>query len=158
MVSKIRVLKKMYSIRQFLDEKGRQVFSVRGDAPVLDALQLMAEKNCGALVVLDEKKHLIGVISERDYARKVILMKKASHDTPVAEIMTREVVSVNEAQTLSGCLAIMAKHNIRHLPVVSEKKVVGVLGIGELVKLKMAEKEHEIQNLTRYISGNLTYR
>lgn len=148
----------MYSIRQFLDKKGRQVFSVRNDSPVLEALQLMAEKNCGALVVLDEKDHLVGVISERDYARKVILMQKASNDTPVAEIMTREVVSVTEEQTLDGCLSIMVKHNIRHLPVVYEKKVVGVLGIGELVKLKMAEKEHEIQNLTRYISGNLTYR
>jgi CBS domain-containing protein len=148
----------LYSIRQFLDKKGREVFSVQSDTPVIEALELMADKNCGALVVLDDQQRLVGLISERDYARKVDLLKKASHDTPVAEIMTREVVSVTEEQTLDGCLSIMAKHNIRHLPVVYEKQVVGVLGIGELVKLKMAEKENEIQNLTRYISGNLTYR
>ena len=148
----------MYSIRQFLDEKGREVYSVRVDAPVFEALELMAEKNCGALVVLDKQDRLAGVLSERDYARKVILRKKASIDTPVSEIMTAEVVTVDESHTLDQCLSIMSQHNIRHLPVVDRRQVVGVLGIGELVQHKMAEKEHQIENLTRYIAGNIAYR
>lgn len=148
----------MYSIRQFLDKKGRDVYSVSRDAPVMDALRLMAEKNCGALVVLDSKKKLVGLISERDYARKVILHEKASIDTPVEEIMTKEVVTVDEGHTLDQCLAIMSHHNIRHLPVVDRENVVGVLGIGELVTHKLDEKELQIQTLTRYVSGNLAYR
>lgn len=148
----------MISISQLLDEKGRQVHSVRHDAPVFEALELMAEKDCGALVVLDESDALAGVISERDYARKVILHRKASIDTPVSDIMTADVVTVNESHTLDQCLAIMSQHNVRHLPVVERREVVGVLGIGELVNLKMQEKEHQIQNLTTYINGNLAYR
>lgn len=148
----------MYSINQFLDEKGRAVFSVQRDAPVYEALELMAEKNCGALVVLDDEERLVGVISERDYARKVILREKASIDTPVHEIMTKDVVTVDENHTLDQCLHVMVHHNIRHLPVVEQRRVIGVLGIGELVQLKMAEKENQIQNLTSYISGNLAYR
>ena len=148
----------MISMSQFLDEKGRQVYSVPHDAPVFEALELMAEKDCGALVVLDDSGSLAGVISERDYARKVILHRKASVDTPVSDIMTADVVTVNESHTLDQCLAIMGQQNIRHLPVVERRKVVGVLGIGELVTLKMQEKEHQIQNLTTYINGNLAYR
>lgn len=148
----------MYSIRQFLDKKGRDVYSVSRDAPVMDALKLMAEKNCGALVVLDSKKKLVGLISERDYARKVVLHEKASIDTPVEDIMTKEVVTVDEGHTLDQCLAIMSHHNIRHLPVVDRETVVGVLGIGELVTHKLDEKELQIQTLTRYVSGNLAYR
>lgn len=148
----------MYSINQFLDEKGRAVYSVHVNAPVYEALELMAEKNCGALVVLDDEERLAGVISERDYARKVILREKASIDTPVHEIMTKDVVTVDENHTLDQCLHVMVHHNIRHLPVVEQRRVIGVLGIGELVQLKMAEKENQIQNLTSYISGNLAYR
>lgn len=148
----------MITISQFLDEKGRDVYSVRQNAPVFEALELMAEKNCGALVVLDEADKLAGVISERDYARKVILHRKASIDTPVSDIMTADVVTVNEGQTLDQCLAIMGSRNIRHLPVVDRQAVVGVLGMGELVTLKMQEKEHQIQDLTTYINGNLAYR
>ena len=148
----------MYSISQFLDEKGRAVYSVHRDAPVYEALELMAEKDCGALVVLDDLGHLAGVISERDYARKVVLKKKASMDTPVSDIMTADVVTADESQNLDQCLKLMSRHNIRHLPVVEGRKVVGVLGIGELVNLKMAEKEGQIKDLTTYISGNLAYR
>lgn len=148
----------MYSIRQFLDKKGREVYSVTRGAPVMDALKLMAEKNCGALVVLGDNGKLAGVISERDYARKVVLHEKAAVDTPVSEIMTTEVVTVDEGHTLDQCLAIMSHHNIRHLPVIDREKVVGVLGIGELVTLKLDEKELQIQTLTKYVSGNLAYR
>jgi len=148
----------MYSIRQFLDKKGRDVYSVTRDAPVMDALKLMAEHNCGALVVLDSSGKLVGVISERDYARKVVLLEKTSADTPVVDIMTTEVVTVDEGHTLDQCLAIMSHHNIRHLPVVDRDKVVGVLGIGELVTHKLDEKDLQIQTLTKYVSGNLAYR
>lgn len=148
----------MISINQFLDQKGRQVYSVLKDAPVYEALELMAEKNCGALVVLDNDDRIAGVISERDYARKVVLRREPSFDIPVSEIMTRDVVTVNESHNLDQCLALMGKHNVRHLPVMEAGKVVGVLGIGELVTLKMKEKENQIENLTTYINGNLAYR
>lgn len=148
----------MYSIRQFLDEKGRQVFSVHQDDTVFDALKLMAEKDCGALIVLDAEERLVGIMSERDYARLVVSREQAPIDTPVSELMTADVVTVGEGHTLDQCLSLMSQHNIRHLPVVERRRVVGVLGMGELVMHKMAEKEHEIQNLTRYVSGNLAYR
>lgn len=148
----------MYTIRQFLNEKGRDVWSVRDDAPVIDALKLMAEKNCGALVVLNDDDRLVGVVSERDYARKVVLLKKTSIDTPVSEIMTADVVTASERDSLDHCLAMMSAHNIRHLPVVTDRKLVGVLGIGELVQHKFEEKEQDIQKLTQYVSGSLAYR
>ncbi|MFK7954741.1 MAG: CBS domain-containing protein [Lysobacterales bacterium] len=148
----------MPSVSQFLDQKGRQIYSVRQDAPVITALKMMAEKDCGALVVLNDADHLVGVISERDYARKIILQSKASHDTPVSEIMTVDVVTVDERHTLDECLAAMGQHNIRHLPVVQDQKVVGVLGIGELVTNKMKAKEHEIESLKTYINGDFAYR
>jgi len=155
----------MHSVRQFLDRKGRDVWSVRAEAPVFDVLKMMAEKNCGALVVLDESDQLAGVISERDYARKVALLRKTSINTPVSEIMTADVVTVTEGESLDHCLSLMSTHNIRHLPVVEGKKLVGVLGIGELVQHKMEEakqkiviKEQEVQQLTKYVSGSLAYR
>lgn len=147
-----------YSIRQFLDHKGREVWSVPHDAPVFDALKLMAEKNCGALVVLDKDDRLAGVLSERDYARKVVLHRKTSMDTPVSEIMTADVVTVSESDSLDHCLSLMSSHNIRHLPVVDGQQLIGVLGIGELVQHKIADKEQEVQHLTQYVSGSLAYR
>ncbi|MDJ0655384.1 MAG: CBS domain-containing protein [Xanthomonadales bacterium] len=148
----------MPTVNWFLDQKGRNVFSVRQDAPVLKALELMAEKDCGALVVLDDQDQIAGVISERDYARKIILERKASIDTPISEIMTAKVVTVREEHSLDACLRIMGQHNIRHLPVVRGRKVVGVLGIGELVTQKMIVKENEIRDLKTYINGAFAYR
>jgi CBS domain-containing protein len=148
----------MYSIRQFLDEKGRDVWSVQEDAPVIDALKLMAEKNCGALVVLADDNRLVGMVSERDYARKVVLLEKTSIDTPVSEIMSTEVVTVGESDSLDHCLALMSAHNIRHLPVVKNQRLVGVLGIGELVQHQIEEKEGEVHTLKQYVSGALAYR
>lgn len=148
----------MYSIRQFLDEKGRDVWSVQEDAPVIDALKLMAEKNCGALVVLADDNRLVGMVSERDYARKVVLLEKTSIDTPVSEIMSTEVVTVGESDSLDHCLALMSAHNIRHLPVVKNQRLVGVLGIGELVQHQIEEKEGEVLTLKQYVSGALAYR
>jgi CBS domain-containing protein len=148
----------MYTIRQFLDLKGREVWSVHHDAPVLDALKLMAEKSCGALVVLDDDGGLAGVISERDYARKVVLMRKTSIDTPVSEIMTADVITATENDSLDHCLSLMSTHNIRHVPVVDGRRLIGVLGIGELVQHKIEEKEQEVEQMTEYVSGSLAYR
>lgn len=148
----------MYSMKQFLDRKGRHVYRVHPEAPVFEALTIMAEKNIGALVVLDDDDKLVGMLSERDYARKVVLKEKTSRETPVREIMTGQVISVTEEHSLDDCLHTMTRHNIRHLPVVSKGTVVGVLGIGELVQLKMQEKEKEIESLGLYIAGGLPYR
>lgn len=155
----------MTSIRKFLDGKGREVWNVHKDSPVFDALKMMAEKNCGALIVLDDEDRLAGVISERDYARKVALQRKTAVDTPVSEIMTSDVVTASESDSLDQCLSLMSKHNIRHLPVVENRRIVGVLGIGELVQHKIRDVQHEIENkeqevqhLTKYVSGSLAYR
>ena len=148
----------MLSTRQFLDQKGRTVYSIAPDAPVFEALELMAEKNIGALAVLDGMGRLLGMVSERDYARKVILKQKTSAETPVEEIMTAKVVTVTEDHSLDDCLGIMSKHNIRHLPVLEGSRVISVLGIGELVQQKLREKDHQIESLELYISGGLAYR
>lgn len=155
----------MYSIEDFIDGKGREVWSVREDAPVLDALRIMAEKQCGALIVLDKSEKMTGVISERDYARKVVLMSKTSIDTPVSEIMSTDVVVVKSDDSLDDALSLMSKHNIRHLPVMENGELIGVVGIGELVLYKIEEAERKIQNkdkevqqLTKYVNGSLSYR
>ena len=155
----------MYNVREILDNKGREVWSVDQHAPVFDALKLMAEKDCGALMVMDEEEHLVGVISERDYARKVALQKKFSTDVPVSEIMTARVITVELTDSLDHALALMSDNNIRHLPVSDGERLVGVLGIGELVHYKMQaverkiqRKEKEVQQLTKYVAGSLAYR
>ncbi|MDX1569279.1 MAG: CBS domain-containing protein [Xanthomonadales bacterium] len=145
------------STKQFLDQKGRVVFHIGPDAQVLEALEIMADKDIGVLVVLDDRNRLVGMFSERDYARKIILKKKTSRSTPVSEVMTSKVVTVTEEHSLDDCLAIMTKHNIRHLPVTHGGTVVGVLGIGELVRQKLREKDHEIETLEQYISGGVAY-
>ena len=155
----------MYSVREILDNKGREVWSVDQNAPVFEALKLMAEKDCGALMVMNEEEHLVGVISERDYARKVALQQKLSTDVPVSEIMTPDVITVELTDSLDHALALMSDNNIRHLPISDGSRLVGVLGIGELVQYKMEaverkiqRKENEMQQLTKYVSGSLAYR
>jgi len=140
----------MTTVKQLLERKGRRVWSIRPDAPVLEALKLMAEHGVGALVVL-EGERLAGVISERDYARKVILHGKSSSETPVREIMTERVVTVTPAQTVADCMAVMTEKHFRHLPVVEDGRVVGVLSIGDLVKAVIAEQADTIRALESYI-------
>ncbi|MDX1701502.1 MAG: CBS domain-containing protein [Melioribacteraceae bacterium] len=118
-------------VKDLLDYKGREVYSISPDDTVYDALKAMAEKEIGALVVLKNEK-LVGILSERDYARKVILSSKNSMDTKVHEIMTPDVYFVNPKEKLSHCLSIMTKKHFRHLPVVENDKVVGVLSIGDV--------------------------
>ena len=140
----------MTTVKQLLERKGRRVWSIRPDAPVLEALKLMAEHGVGALVVL-EGERLAGVISERDYARKVILHGKSSSETPVREIMTGRVVTVTPAHTVADCMAVMTEKHFRHLPVVEDGRVVGVLSIGDLVKAVIAEQADTIRALESYI-------
>lgn len=142
----------MISIRQLLKRKGSEVWSTSPDASVYEALQLLAEKNIGALVVLRDGE-LKGVISERDYARKVVLHHKTSMKTPVKEIMTEEVITVGTGSTVEEAMALMTDKRIRHLPVVEGEKIVGVVSIGDLVKAIIADQEFTIDQLEKYISG-----
>ncbi len=140
----------MKTVQQLLDSKRHKLVSVAPDDTVLDALRVMAEKEIGAVVVLD-KDHLAGIFSERDYARKVILHGKASKDTPVKEIMTEKVVCVSPDQSIEQCMGLMTDKRVRHLPVLEHKKVVGVISIGDVVKEMLSEKEFVIKQLESYI-------
>ena len=141
----------MKKVREVLAVKGSQVFSVPPDASVLDALALMAEKDIGALVII-EAENLVGIMSERDYARKVIMRGKASHDTPVRDIMTTDVLTVDPERPLEECMRLMATWHYRHLPVVLDGRVVGVVSISDLVKEMMAEQEQTIRRLASVAS------
>ncbi|HEY9446081.1 MAG TPA: CBS domain-containing protein [Burkholderiales bacterium] len=140
----------MKTVRQLLQAKGQQVHTISADAKVIEALRLMAEKEVGALVVL-ESGRLAGVISERDYARKVILQGKSSHDIPVREIMTAKVVTVEPRYTVDECMALMTDKHIRHLPVLDGDRLSGILSIGDLVKEVIAEQQQTIRQLETYI-------
>ncbi|HEU0289161.1 MAG TPA: CBS domain-containing protein [Burkholderiales bacterium] len=140
----------MKTVTQLLQAKGREIHTISPDARVFDALKLMAEKNVGALVVT-EGGRLAGILSERDYARKVILLSKSSHDIAVREIMTAKVITVQPGQTVEQCMALMTEKRIRHLPVTDGEKLVGVLSIGDLVKEVISEQEQTIKQLESYI-------
>ncbi|UCG23795.1 MAG: CBS domain-containing protein [Chloroflexota bacterium] len=142
----------MTSIRQLLEKKGRDVWSTSPEESVYDALLLLAEKNIGALLVLQDGE-LAGIVSERDYARKVILHGKASMETPVKEIMTEEVHTVDPQKTVKEALSLMTDKHIRHLPVIEGEKIVGLVSIGDLVKSIIADQELMISQLEQYISG-----
>jgi CBS domain-containing protein len=140
----------MKSVKQLLSAKGGQVHSIGPDAKVIEALQIMAQKDVGALIVM-ENGRLAGILSERDYARKVILRGKSSQDVPVREIMTAEVVTVDPARTIEECMALVTQRRIRHLPVVENGELIGVVSIGDLVKEVIAEQEQTIKQLETYI-------
>ena len=142
----------MKTVRQLLRTKGHQILSVSPGASVFEALEVMAEKNVGALLVV-EGERLVGVFSERDYARKVILKGKASKEIPVREIMTSYVLYVRPEQTVEDCMALMTDKHVRHLPVLEEEKLVGVISIGDVVKAIIAEQEFMIEQLQNYITG-----
>lgn len=143
----------METVKYLLQAKGSAVWSVGLDDSVLTALQLMAEKNIGAVLVLEEGQ-IAGIMSERDYARKVILRDKSSRNTPVRDIMTSEVVCVRPEQTLTKCLALMTNKHIRHLPVVDqENNLLGLVSIGDVVKAVIEEQQILINHLEDYITG-----
>jgi CBS domain-containing protein len=142
----------MTTVARLLDTKGHEVWSVSPDDSVYRAIELMAEKGVGALTVVDGSG-LAGIISERDYARKVILRGKSSRDTQVAEIMTRDVVTVRTDQNVEDCMALMTERRIRHLPVVDGQGLVGVISIGDVVKWVISDRESLIAQLEGYITG-----
>ncbi len=142
----------MDTVRQLLDKKGQEVWSVNPDDSVFDAIKKMASKNIGSLVVLVDD-HIVGIITERHYARNVILEGKSSLETPVRDIMTTPVVCARTDQTIPECMAVMTKERVRHLPVVDQNRVVGLVSIGDLVKSIIADQEFKIEQLIHYIQG-----
>ena len=140
----------MKTVRQLLQAKTHGILSTAPDARVYDALQLMADKNVGALLVMDAGQ-LIGIFTERDYARKVILHGKSSHDIRVREIMTEKLVTVHPGQTVEECMSLMTDKRVRHLPVMEGSKLVGVVSIGDLVKEVISDQEQTIKQLESYI-------
>ncbi len=137
---------------QLLETKGTSIYSVTPDTMVFDAIKLMEEVKVGALLVLEDEQ-VTGIISERDYARKVILQDRQSHSTPVGDIMTRDVLYASPHQTVDECLFVMSSHHIRHLPVLEHNKPVGILSVMDVVKNIISEKEFLIEQLELYISG-----
>jgi CBS domain-containing protein len=140
----------MKSLKQLLSAKGSQVHFIHPDAKVIEALQLMAQKDIGALLVMDGGR-VVGIMSERDYARKVILHGKSSQDIAVRDIMTSGVVTVDPLKTVEDCMSLMTQRRIRHLPVCEGDKLVGLVSIGDLVKEVIAEQEQTIRQLESYI-------
>ncbi len=143
----------MKTVRQLLDSKGYETFSVKPDANVFDALLIIAEKHIGALVVLEDDGHLAGIFSERDYAREVALKGKTSKTTKVAEVMSTKVITVTPEQLTDECMELMSGKRIRHLPVVENGRVIGILSIGDLVKETIAYQQFLIQQLEHYIQN-----
>ena len=142
----------MLSVQQLLDRKPKGLFSVKPDDPVFTAIKQMAEHHVGALLVMNGDR-LAGIVSERDYARKVVLLGRSSTDTRVADIMTAKVISVTPKQDAHDCMRLMTDKRIRHLPVVTGDRVVGVLSIGDLVRAVIMEQERTIADLETYIHG-----
>lgn len=142
----------MVTVRQILKGKGGSVWSTRPDAPVIEALRVMADKDVGALLVM-EADNLVGIFSERDYARRVILFGKSPSETLVSEIMTSNVYTVRPDQSIGTCMGLMTEKRIRHLPVVEKGKVVGVVSIGDVVKAIISEQQFVIDQLESYITG-----
>ncbi|MEZ5175360.1 MAG: CBS domain-containing protein [Acidimicrobiia bacterium] len=140
------------TVAHILSHKGREVWSVDSATSVFDALELMADKNIGALVVIDAGV-LVGIISERDYARKVILRGRESRHTPVADIMTQHPVTVTPVKTVRECMALMTANRFRHLPVVDGGTLYGVVSIGDVVRAVIDEQEFVIDQLEGYITG-----
>lgn len=142
----------MKTVRQLLDAKGNSILSISSDATVYDALVIMAEKHIGALLIMDAG-HLVGIFSERDYARSVVLKGKSSKDTPIKEVMTPGslLITVDPGQTVEECLNLVSDKRIRHLPVLEDGRVVGVLSIGDLVKATIEYQQFLIQQLESYI-------
>lgn len=140
------------TVRQLLQEKGFAVWAISPDATVFEALEQMAEKNVGSLVVIEDGE-IVGIFSERDYARKVILHGHASRDLKVRAVMSDSLITVGPEQNLSDCMRLMTNHRIRHLPVLEDGRQIGVVSIGDVVKAVMAEQEFLIEQLQDYIAG-----
>lgn len=142
----------MRTVRQLLQAKAAEVFAIGPDAPVIEAIRLMADKRIGAVLVM-EGAGLAGILSERDYARKIVLQGRSSADTPVRDIMTAQVISVGLGDSVERCMQIVTEQRIRHLPVIDAGDVVGVVSIGDLVKAVIEDQRVELDQLQRYIAS-----
>jgi len=142
----------MITVIQILQEKGDEVWTIEPQVTVFDALKLMAEKEIGALMVVEAGK-VVGIFSERDYARKVILKGRSSKDTPVRKIMTERVITIDPNTTVEVCMGLMTDRRIRHLPVIEDDRLIGVISIGDVVKAIISEQTYLIEHLENYIVG-----
>lgn len=142
----------MKLVQHLLERKGRDIISISRDASVYDAIKLMAERAVGSLLVMDGDK-LIGIVTERDYARKVILKGRSSETTKVEAIMSTEIITATTEQTVRDCMTLMTERRIRHLPVVADSGVIGLISIGDLVQAIISDQQQEIEQLENYISG-----
>jgi len=140
----------MRNVRHLLQAKGYEVFAIEPGACVIDAVRLMAERHIGALVVLDGER-LVGICSERDYARKVVLKGRSSSDTAVREIMTSDVITVRPEDTVEHCMQTVTRSRVRHLPVIENGRVVGIVSIGDLVKAVIEDQQAQLDQLQRYV-------
>ena len=142
----------MKTISQFLDHSQRAIYSVNPDDTIRQALEVMALHNIGALLVLKEQK-LVGIFSERDYARKVVLKGKSSNDSKVSEVMTSKLITINTNHSIDQCMQIMTDKHIRHLPIVNDSQVIGLISIGDVVREMIAYQKSMIEQLQSYIAG-----
>jgi CBS domain-containing protein len=142
----------MTTVKHLLERKGSQIFCVEPEDPVLEAIEVMADKHVGALLVM-RGTELLGIVSERDYARKVILLGRSAEETPVWQIMSSPVITVSPHDTVGHCLQLVTERRVRHLPVVTDGLVVGVISIGDLVKAVIEEQQQKIESLERYITS-----
>lgn len=141
------------NVRQLLGKKGIGVLTISPSASVLDAVRVLAEHNVGALMVLEDG-NVVGIVSERDYARKVILVGKASSETRVSEIMSRDVISVTSKESVDSCMELMTRERIRHLPVIENDQLTGIISIGDVVKGIIERQQSQIEELEGYIHGS----
>jgi CBS domain-containing protein len=143
---------RMHTVKELLRQKGSQVWTIAPQATVYEALELMAAKNIGSLVVIEQER-VAGMFTERDYARKVVLKGRSSKSTTVGELMTTDVLYVSPDDTIENCMALMTDKHLRHLPVMEVGKLAGVVSIGDIVKVVISEREFTIRELERYITG-----
>ena len=142
----------MKLVKHLLDSKGRHIISVAPGASVFEAIKIMADKTIGSLLVMEDDE-ICGIITERDYARKVIIKGRSSESTMVSEIMSTEVLTTSSSQSVNSCMELMTEKRIRHLPVVEDNRVIGMISIGDLVEAIISDQQEEIQQLEHYISG-----
>lgn len=143
----------MTTVKSVLHTKGNNIYSIAPEATVFDALKIMAEKNIGALLVMQKEK-VVGIFSERDYARKIVLKGESSHTTAVQDVMTSGVLSVHSEQSIDECMALMTNKHVRHLPVLENGNLIGLISIGDVVKAIISEHEYTIKQLENYITGS----
>lgn len=142
----------MKLVKHLLDSKGRHIISVAPGTSVFEAIKIMADKTIGSLLVMEDEE-VCGIITERDYARKVIIKGRSSESTMVSEIMSTDVLTTSSSQTVKSCMELMTEKRIRHLPVVEDNRVIGMISIGDLVEAIISDQQEEIQQLEHYISG-----